>query len=360
MRKICLAIILMVPTLAWAQRTAEEWYKEGESQYTLQNYEKAVEAFKAGFLAEPDQSKKAAYLYNLGQTYRQAGDCKNALFYYKRFLATRDQVGKPVTGKLRRQVDERLTELETCVALAKKPPTANLAPGGDTDDKSANEPERPTGKRTASDGPPGSVASNDQPEDHGEAEEETEYHPYGRLPRTISARAILGGSKVYAGKIKVPVRFTVAALIGYPIPVNDRVVVEVGGAFTFTPVPYDTQAAPNMPSRSETAFMSSAMANVGLTYNAIPDLGLRVDLGLGGLFFSKVSKSAFTDYAVATGTLTMFHVRAGVSADYAFTPNVVGTLAPFAFTYSPAKSGLAESIKNIRSFDFMVGIGYRM
>jgi hypothetical protein len=56
----------------------------------------------------------------------------------------------------------------------------------------------------------------------------------------------------------------------------------------------------------------------------------------------------------------MVHVRVGLSADYAITSNVVATLTPFAFSYSPPKQGLDDSIKSIMSIDFMLGVGYRM
>ena len=56
----------------------------------------------------------------------------------------------------------------------------------------------------------------------------------------------------------------------------------------------------------------------------------------------------------------MFHLRIGVSGDYAITPNVIATIAPFAFSYSPPKAGLRDDIKSITAIDFMVGIGYRM
>ena len=56
----------------------------------------------------------------------------------------------------------------------------------------------------------------------------------------------------------------------------------------------------------------------------------------------------------------MLHVRVGVSADYAFTPNLLATVTPFAFSYSPAKSGLVDSVKSFTAIDFMVGLGYRM
>jgi hypothetical protein len=42
------------------------------------------------------------------------------------------------------------------------------------------------------------------------------------------------------------------------------------------------------------------------------------------------------------------------------TPNVLVTVAPFAFAYSPAKSGLRDDISNITSMQFMAGVGYRM
>src|SRR3954470_12657719 len=68
MRKISIAILL-VPVLAWAQpRIADEWYKEGENQYNLGNFDKAVDAFKQGFSLEPNESKKAAYLFNVAQS----------------------------------------------------------------------------------------------------------------------------------------------------------------------------------------------------------------------------------------------------------------------------------------------------
>src|ERR1051325_210968 len=106
MRKICFAILL-VPALAWAQpRTADEWYKEGENQYNLGNFDKAVDAFKQGFSLETNESKKAAYLFNVAQAYRQANDCKNAQFFYRRYLALKENdTVKPLAPSVRRQVD---------------------------------------------------------------------------------------------------------------------------------------------------------------------------------------------------------------------------------------------------------------
>jgi hypothetical protein len=105
------------------------------------------------------------------------------------------------------------------------------------------------------------------------------------------------------------------------------------------------------------------LANVGATYLVAPRIGLRADVGIGALIFGGISEQGnpFTDMGAPTsGALTMFAVRAGVSADYAITPNIYATVAPFAFQYSPAKAGLRTDIKSITRMEFMVGVGYRM
>ena len=112
---------------------------------------------------------------------------------------------------------------------------------------------------------------------------------------------------------------------------------------------------------TETAQMWGLIANAAATYEVIPKLGVRADLGAGAMFFANVNESPFTGGSMTTGALTMFHLRGAVTGEYAFTPNVLLTVTPVAFTYSPPKQGLAEDIKSITSIDFaMVGIGYRM
>lgn len=363
MRKICVAILL-VPALSWAQpKTADEWYKEGENQYLLGAFEKAVDAFKQGFSLENDEGKRAVYLYNIAQSYRLAHDCEHALFFYKRFLALKDNnVGKPLPAKTRKEITDWITELEQCVEkqkdLSKKPPTTSVSPDADKNDKNVGgdngqkDPAK-TSKNVASsdDGPGG----ND--DDRGEPETPT---PTGVAPRVLSARLNFGATKVSAGMFRVPVQATFALVGGYPIPVNRQMTIEAGVALTLTPVPYDRPARPGVPASSNTALLTAVMANGAVSYEVAPKVGLRGDVGIGGLFFSNVSESQFTNNAMTSGALSMFHLRFAVSGDYAFTRNLVGTLTPFAFTFSPPKKGLDDSIKRITSIDFMLGIGYRM
>ena len=144
-------------------------------------------------------------------------------------------------------------------------------------------------------------------------------------------------------------------IAGHPIAVNDKLAIDVGAAFLLQPVAYTTDTG-----MSSSAKMISVLADVGATYQVATRVGLRADLGLGALVFSGVSESPFTDGKVTTGALTMPQVRVGVSVDIAITPNVLVTIAPLAFSYSPPKDGLRSDIKSITRLDFMIGLGYRM
>jgi tetratricopeptide (TPR) repeat protein len=364
MRKICIAILLL-PALAWAQKTADEWYKEGENQYNLGNFDKAVDAFKQGFALETNDSKKAAYLYNVAQSYRQENDCKNALFFYKRFLALKgNDTTKPLSAKTRKDVEDRITELEACVqqatSISKKPPNNNIPPDGDGDGD-GKAPSSDPHKDPSHKDPHKDVATANTHGDGEDGDDEGEPRPArSSRPRLIVARLTGGASKVSAGDNAVPVQATFALTAGYPIPINDKLMIDAGAAFTFTPVPYTIAARQGMPEASKTASLIGVLANAGATYQVAPKISVRGDLGLGALLFSNVSESVFTAGAPASGALTMFHVRAAISGEYAITPNIQLTLPSIAFSYSPPKDGLAADIKSITSFDFMLGLGYRM
>jgi hypothetical protein len=365
MRKISFAVLL-IPALVWAApnpRTADDWYDEGANQYTLGNFDKAIDAFKQGFSLEPDESKKANYLYNIAQAYRQTHDCKNAVFFYRRFLALKaNDTAKPIPTKKRKQVEDFIAELDACVRqqtnVSQKPPVNNVPPDGEKGEASqASDSGRKDSRKEVATSAPGTV----EPSDTGEEDDGGSVMATGGAPaRLISLRIDGGATKVTAGSIPVPVQATFALVGGYPIPVNDKLTVEVGAAFTFTPVPVDVKNPMQTMMTSETAQLWGLLANVGATYEVYPQVGLRGDLGLGALLFANAGYSAFTDYKNTTGALSMFHVRAAVSADYAVTPNLVITATPVAFTYSPKKAGLSKDVDAITSLDFMIGVGYRM
>jgi hypothetical protein len=350
--------LLLVPALAAAQpKTAEEWYREGETQYNLGNFPEAIDAFKKAFSLETVDSKKSAYLYNIAQSYRYAKDCSNAQFFYKRFLALRDtDKNKPLDPKKRADIEARIKELEDCArqqeAIKNKPPD-NLKPDDPSDSKSNTKPD-PDGKGTdvANKDPDGGDGDGG---DGGDGDGDLGVSkPAEQPPRVVSVRLVGGGAKISAGDLNVPIQATGALVGGYPIAL-DKLVLELGAAFTFTPVPFEGQMM-----ASKTAQLIGLVANAGATYTVIPKLGVRGDLGLGVQWFNGVGESPFTSFAPTSGALPMFHLRLAVSADYAITPNVIATVVPLAFSYSPPAAGLRDDIKSIRALDFMLGLGYRM
>lgn len=366
MRSLVVASLL-APALALAQpKTADDWYKEGETQYNLGNFEQAAEAFKSGFAAETDDSKKPAYLYNVAQAYRQGNKCKDAAFFYKRYLSLKDQdTEKPLKPEKRAEIDQRITELEECAknqeSIANKPPNNTLSPNtGGTGTGTTTKPGTGTGTGTTV----GQVGEGEGEGEEGEEEGEEEGDGVTTTwtptqPRMLSARFIGGGSKISAGDLEMGFRGAFGLIGGYPIPVAPKLTVEAGVLFTYTPVPFEN----NMTGGKSTASLVNALVNAGVTFAVAPKIGVRGDIGVGLLSFGGIGDmgNPFTEGgAPTTGALTMFAFRVGVSADYAITPNLVATAQPIAFSYSPAKEGLREDVTSITQLEFMLGVGYRM
>ena len=354
---------LLVPMLALAQpKTADDWYKEGETQYNLGEFDKAAEAFKQGFALEAVESKKAAYLYNVAQAYRQGGKCKDSAFFYKRYLSLKDQdTAKPLSAQKRTEVEGFISDMDACAkkmeANAKKPPDSTMPPGGSGDTGgSATRPD----SAGAGSGSGKVVAENgDEGSDDGEGSDTGVSAAVFPPPKLLSARFIGGAAKISAGSLDVPIQASFGLIGGYPVYVQDQLEIDAGAAITFTPLPYQN----TMTMVNKNASMTTVLADAGATYLVAPRIGLRADVGVGALIFGGISDAGnpFTDMGAPTsGALTMLAVRGGVSADYAITSNFYATLAPFAFTYSPAKSGLRSDIKSLTRMDFMVGVGYRM
>ncbi|HEY4239038.1 MAG TPA: hypothetical protein VGM88_04450 [Kofleriaceae bacterium] len=339
---------LLVAGIALADppKSADDWYKEGETQYNLGDFQKAVDAFKQGFSVETVDSKKPAYIYNIAQSYRLAKDCSNSQFFYKRYLSLKDaDTAKPLSQKKRDEVDNWIKEAQECMdkqtALQSKQPSQTMNPSD------ATKPEPVEPKKVATNGTD-AATGDDEPTT-------IEKHADNGQPHVLAVRLVGGGSKVsFGGGVSSKFGGTGGLIIGYPIAVSDQFVIEIGGALTVTPASFSGDTG-----GSSSVQLYGAMLNGGFEYWAAPKVGIRADVGVGALLLNGAGDTALTMGANTTGgALAMLHVRGGLSADYAVTPNLVITVAPIAFGYSPAKSGLVGS--TITELDFMVGVGYRM
>jgi hypothetical protein len=362
MKRIYALAVVVSARLAFAgdPTTPDGWYEVGQTQYTLGNFDKAVEAFKKGFEMEQDDSKKPAYLYNIAQSYRQSGNCKDAVFFYKRFLAMKaSDTKKPLKQALKDEVDGYIKDGEKCIeqqdSLRKQPPDHTMNPDDGHKEPDKNPDPNNTTNTTKPDNKQVGVRDdNHQPDDHIDKGVTP-----GAPKHVLSASLVGGASKVSAGSLDIPLNATGTLVAGYPLAINDKLGVEVGAAFGFTPVGYQN----TITTQSKTASLTAVMANAGAAYVVAPKLAVRGDVGVGVLLFSGIDEmgSPFTQGGAGTsGALTMLHVRAAVSGTYELTPNICATITPFAFGYSPPKDGLRDDIKAITSIDFMIGVGYRM
>lgn len=329
---------------------AREKFSQGERAYNLGEFDRAVSLFKEAYEAEPDP----AFLFNIAQSYRQAGNCKEALFFYKRYLALKqNDTKKPLRPEVKAEVEQRIIELEECMRreLASKPPDALESGTSGTTGQTTPTPTPASGTQTT-------TAQVDQT-DEGEEDDEEEEDPTepSSQPTLVSVRVDAGAGKLNAGDLNPPIQFSGAVIGGYPLAVAPKLQIELGAAISFTPVPYST----TMDEQGNGALIGF-LANAAPSYELIPKLFARVDVGAGVQVFSGLGKEGnpFTHMgAPATGALGVFHARVAASADYAVTPNLVVTVTPIAFAYSPAPKGFDPSITSLTTLSFLAGVGYR-
>lgn len=338
------ALVLSSGVVHADEASARKAYGAGERAYNLGEFDKAAELFKQAYEEWPEPT----FLFNLAQTYRQSGNCKQAQFFYKRFLALKqNDTKKPIKPELEAEVKKRIDELEECIRreTANKPPDVIEPPP---------RPNTPT--PTPTNANTQTTPINQPPTDVPPEEEnlEAEVQPTG--PTMVSARFDAGAGIFTAGDIKTT-QFQGALIGGYPLAINEKMQLEIGAAISFMPVPYTT-----MSNESGTGGLIGLMANAAPTMELIPKLSARLDVGLGAQIFTGLQKEGnpFTNGgAAATGPLTVFHARAALSGDYAVTPNVVLTVTPFAFAYSPAPEGFLANVSSLTTMSFMAGVGYR-
>ncbi len=339
-------------------KTASEWFNVGDNHYNLGEFDKAIEAFRKAFELEKDDALKPIYLYNIAQAYRQAGDCDNAVFFYKRFLSLKAaDVKKPLAQATKDDILKRIAEQEKLCAEKKqnrdKPPEGTMRPSGkdgedpkgDDGDGDKEPVEKPTEVSTR-------VATAEETEE----DEDLGVSTTVPGPKVISVRVGAGLAIPSFDPVEVGNQFAASIIGGYPLSLGPKLGLDVGAAFGLSPLQWQ-----DGPGATQTSMIITAVANAGLRFEVVPKVHLRADAGVGLLFFTNVAESnPFTENGQAAdgGALTMFHVRGGAAAEYELTPQVTLWASPLTFGYSPAKAGLI--VDAITQISFLAGAGYRM
>ena len=349
-RLLVAAVVLWGPVAHADEATAKKKYEEGERAYNLGQFKRAVELFTEAYEQHPNPT----FLFNIAQTYRQSGDCKQAQFFYKRFLALKANDPKPLKPERVAEIEQRIAELEECIKreMANKPPDQLDPQGGKP---AAGKNPKATPATSTAQGP------NNETDTGEEEEEEEPEAPPPAGPKLFSARVLGGAGLLTAAQLDTGgLHFAGALLAGYPLSINNKMMIELGAALTYVPVPYALMVP--TPMNTVTGGLVGLMANAGPSYTVIPKLAVRADVGVGVQLFTGLEHDGnpFTvGGAPATGPLGTFLARAALSADYAVTPNIVIVAMPIAFTYSPAPTGFKPEITSLTTLSFAVGVGYR-
>lgn len=367
---------------------AKAFYMRGRKNYDLGRFRRAIALYERAYEELPD----AAFLFNIAQAYRQLDECKDAQFFYKRYLS----VAKDVTAAQKKEIEGHIAALTECVKkqedIRNRPPGGTIPPdgigtggggtgtggtgtggtgtggtgdtgggggtggtgtGGDTGggDTGGGGGDTGGGDRVGDTGG-GGGAIDDGGGDDGDTGEPTP----GAKPHLVALFARGGGARFAAGDLST---FVSAAGLtaGYPLALNDKLGLDLGAAFGFMPVPWNGAM-----STSGTSSLITVGAHVGATYEVAPKIGVRGEFDVGGLFLTGLEEgNPFTTGArAATGALSMLSVRAAVAAEYAFNPNLSLVVTPVAFTYSPPHADLATGVDSITRIEFLGGLGYRM
>jgi tetratricopeptide (TPR) repeat protein len=104
---LAVAVLAAYASPALAQLTgrasAKEHYEIATRFYDIREYDKALDEYKAAYMAEPDP----AFLYNIGQCHRKLGQSADALSFFQQFLKK-----TAPNDPTRKQAEARIRELE--------------------------------------------------------------------------------------------------------------------------------------------------------------------------------------------------------------------------------------------------------
>jgi hypothetical protein len=346
---------------AQAVTTAQDLFAKATTAYNLGRFDEAVTLFSKAYEAW----QQPEFLYNIAQSHRLAKNCKPALHFYKRFLSIMDQnTATPLSQKKRDEIDKFISELTECVAktdssasvqpdtLVKPQPApaeVTTGTGGQaTPASTAGKAGTPASKPTV-------VAAADNPADGKEQNEapNADTAHASRPPRVLSARTTGGIALIGAGSVKVPIQPAFAVDIGYPLQLG-RVILELGAGGSFSPIPYTFDEMGS----SKQGTLIGARAEVTVGYGITDNVAVRSDVGVGIVTLGGLIQGNPFTRTREPGAFTMLSVRAGFTVDYAITSNVIASVVPFRFAFSPASAAMISS--SLTQIEVAVGIGYRM
>ncbi len=347
---------------------AKAAYKKGTSAYNLAQWDKAIKYFTEAFEILPD----AAFLFNLAQTHRQADNCKDASFFYSRYLSMKPNAPNraEIEGFIKELDDECARRAEAAALAAKNDPKPENTGGteaggtesggtetGGTEAGGTESSGTSTGGTQVADasttgGTVGVVGGQGQA---GPSLADSE----SQGPSLLVAYASVGPSMMFAGDLELPLRSTATLSAGYPLQLGS-LAVDVGALASLNVIPWTSQDEMS----DGSVLFSSVLLNAGAAYPIMDKLAIRAELGLGLMVFSGLGEqgNGFSDpnVRIEDGSLAGFNARVALGAEYALTDSLAITAQPIVFSYAATPDGFDPGISNVSAIQAVFGVGYKM
>ncbi len=266
------------------QEEAQGYFQKGETALNLGRYDEAADWYIKAYEAWPAPE----FLYNIAQSYRLGGKCKDSLHFYKRFKKLKEKdADAPLSANKLAKINEFIAGLEKCVeeqeAAAKQQPDGTDDPNDPKEDPEDDKKPDDTVVAVTNDANGDGVP--DDEEDDLILEEEGPL-----VPTTVAAHAAFGLAMVAVGPEDVPLQTNVFVSAGYPIPAGSAT-LDVGVGIGYTALPYRTTM-----DESQTAPLTALLVNAGATYPVSNKIGVRGQVGLGVQTFGNlVAGTPFTE-----------------------------------------------------------------
>jgi len=129
-KRLALTILLLaLPGQALANPAAKakarEHFERGETQYRLGNFARALKEYQTAL----KHVRRPSIIFNIAQSYRQLGEYRRAVFYYKLYLSDWERVHPDRTAPYRTEVKEHIRRL--AAAARRKEAEKKDGPGFD-------------------------------------------------------------------------------------------------------------------------------------------------------------------------------------------------------------------------------------
>ncbi len=351
----CLVIPTWNTKAAHAQQDAKtralDAYKQGTKKYNLGKWQDAIALFEKAYELYPD----AAFLFNIAQSYRQSDDCKQAAFFYKRYLAIKADAPNRV------EVEGFIHDLDEACRLrgANNLTTPGMGETGNgTGEATTAGDDKGTDTGTGDAGTGDTkVADASGPVSSGKITQTAE--PGTEAAPLLKVYAYAGPNVMLLDDdIGTQTRFNATLAVGYPITLGP-VDADFGILASYSNFDWITEVSPGMDVDGTVGF-TALMANVGAGKEVIDKLTVRGELGLGVMIFTGLDddNNIFAEEEAYQGAVVDIAARVALGAEYSIIEGLTLSVQPLVYQIVPAPDGLV--VDSFDSYQALVGLGYTL